>query len=172
MERVFGTLQKRLPPELRLAGIKTVAAANRYLKERFVPDYNARFAVPAAEPGSAFVPYAGRPLEDVLCVQEDRQVGRDNCVQWKGAGPADPAPAPPPSLRQSHRARARISRRPSRHLRRAALPGPLRPQRRADRCLTGRLTPLGAPEPVDVVDNAPALPTPPQANRQLTEADI
>jgi transposase len=83
MERVFGTLQKRLPQELRLAKITTVEAANRYLKEQFVPDYNDRFAVPAAEPGSAFVPYAGRPLEDVLCIQEDRQVGRDNCVLWK-----------------------------------------------------------------------------------------
>jgi hypothetical protein len=82
MERVFGTLQKRLPQELRLARIKTVAAANRYLRERFIPDYNARFAVPAAEPGSAFVPYVGRPLEDVLCVQEDRVVGADNCVSW------------------------------------------------------------------------------------------
>jgi transposase len=83
MERVFGTLQKRLPQELRLARIKTVAAANRYLRERFVPDYNARFAVPAAEPGSAFVPYVGRPLADVLCVQEDRVVGADNCVSYK-----------------------------------------------------------------------------------------
>ena len=83
MERIFGTLQKRLPQELRLAGIKTVAAANRFLKERFVPDYNARFAVPAAEPGSAFVPYVGRPIEDVLCVQEDRVVGADNCVSYK-----------------------------------------------------------------------------------------
>jgi transposase len=82
MERVFGTLQKRLPQELRLARIKTVAAANRYLRERFIPDYNARFAVPAAEPGSAFVPYVGRPLADVLCVQEDRVVGADNCVSW------------------------------------------------------------------------------------------
>ena len=84
MERVFGTLQSRLPPELRLAEIATVAAANRYLKERFVPDYNARFAVPPAEAGSAFIPYAGRPLDDILCVQESRQVGRDNCVIWKG----------------------------------------------------------------------------------------
>jgi transposase len=82
MERVFGTLQKRLPQELRLARIKTVAGANRFLKERFVPDYNARFAVPAAEPGSAFVPYLGRPIEDVLCVQEDRVVGADNCVSY------------------------------------------------------------------------------------------
>jgi len=83
MERVFGTLQKRLPQELRLARIKTLASANRYLKERFVPDYNARFAVPAAEPGTAFIPYVGRPIEDVLCIQEDRVVGADNCVSWK-----------------------------------------------------------------------------------------
>ena len=82
MERVFGTLQKRLPQELRLARIKTVAAANRYLKDHFVPDYNARFGVPAAEPGSAFVPYVGRPLADVLCVQEDRTVGADNCIAY------------------------------------------------------------------------------------------
>jgi len=82
MERAFGTLQKRLPQELRLARIKTVAGANRYLKDHFVPDYNARFAVPAAEPGSAFVPYVGRPLADVLCVQEDRVVGADNCVSY------------------------------------------------------------------------------------------
>lgn len=82
MERVFGTLQNRLPQELRLARIKTVVAANRYLKDRFVPDFNARFAVPAAELGSAFIPYVGRPLADVLCVQEDRVVGADNCVSY------------------------------------------------------------------------------------------
>ncbi len=84
MERVFGTLQGRLPQELRLAGATTVAAANRFLHQQFVPRYNARFAVPAAEEGTAFLPYAGRPLEDVLCVQEDCQVGRDNCVRWGG----------------------------------------------------------------------------------------
>jgi len=84
MERLFQTLQGRLPAELRLRGIKTVDAANRYLKETFIPEFNARFAVPAAEPGTAFVPYVGRPLEDVLCLQADRQVGRDNCVLWNG----------------------------------------------------------------------------------------
>jgi transposase len=81
MERVFGTLQGRLPQELRLAEVTTVEAANRFLREHFVPRHNARFAVPAAEEGTAFLAYAGRPLEDVLCVQEDRQVGRDNCVR-------------------------------------------------------------------------------------------
>jgi hypothetical protein len=103
MERVFGTLQKRLPQELRLARIKTVAAANQYLKERFVPDYNARFAVPAAEPGSAFVPYVGRPIEDVLCVQEDRTVGADNCVSWHKRSLQIP-----PQRHRNHYVRARV----------------------------------------------------------------
>ena len=84
MERAFGTLQNRLPPELRLAEIATLEAANCFLTEQFVPEYNARFAVPAGEQGSAFIPYAGRPLADILCIQETRQVGRDNCVAWNG----------------------------------------------------------------------------------------
>lgn len=82
MERVFGTLQQRLPPELRRAEIRTPEAANAYLREVFVPAYNARFGKPAEDDASAFVAYAGPPLHEVLCVQEDRQVGRDNCVSW------------------------------------------------------------------------------------------
>lgn len=91
MERAFGTLQQRLPPELRQAGVTTVAAANRFLRERFVPAHNARFGKPPAEEGTAFVPYAGASLREVLCVQEDRQVGRDNCVSWLGMSLQIPA---------------------------------------------------------------------------------
>ena len=91
MERVFGTLQQRLPPELRRAGVRTKEAANGYLRESFVPAFNARFGKPAAEPGSAFVAYAGVSLDDVLCVQLDRQVGRDNCVSWSGRSLQIPA---------------------------------------------------------------------------------
>jgi hypothetical protein len=83
MERVFGTLQNRLPQELRLAGIGAIDAANRFLAEVFVPAHNARFAVAAAEPGSAFVPFAG-DLAEILCVQEERIVGNDNCVRYQG----------------------------------------------------------------------------------------
>ena len=36
-ERAFGTLQDRLPKEMRLAGITTVEAANRFLKEVYIP---------------------------------------------------------------------------------------------------------------------------------------
>jgi hypothetical protein len=41
MERVFGTLQQRLPPLLRLHGITTMAAANRYLAQTYLPEHNA-----------------------------------------------------------------------------------------------------------------------------------
>ena len=82
-ERIFGTLQDRLPKELADAGITTVEAANRFLRERFIPSYNREFAVPAAEDGSACVPWIGRNLEDILCIQEDRTVGSDNCVTYK-----------------------------------------------------------------------------------------
>ena len=82
IERVFGTLQMRLAPELRWAEIATIAAANRYLAEDFVPDDDVRFAVPAAKAGTALIAYAGPPLDEVLCM--GAPVGRDNWVRWKG----------------------------------------------------------------------------------------
>lgn len=83
-ERVFRTLQDRLPKELALAEITTMAAANRYLAEQFLPAYNRRFAVPAVEAGTAFVPWVGASLADILCVQEDRVVANDNTVRYQG----------------------------------------------------------------------------------------
>lgn len=81
MERAFGTLQQRLPPLLRLAGIRTVDVANRYLAEHYIHEHNARFAVQATEDGSAFVPFVGN-LRDVLCIRQERVVGNDNCVRY------------------------------------------------------------------------------------------
>ena len=82
-ERIFATLQDRLPKELADAGIATVEGANRFLKRRFIPSYNREFAVEPAEPGSACVPWIGAHLEDILCIQEDRTVRPDNCVAYK-----------------------------------------------------------------------------------------
>ena len=82
-ERMFGTLQKRLPQELRLAGITTMEAANRFLREDYLPRHNARLAVAPDGQGSAFVPFAGA-IEDILCVQEERVVQNDNTVRYKG----------------------------------------------------------------------------------------
>jgi transposase len=82
-ERMFGTLQGRLPRELRLAAITTMDEANRFLRDVYLPEHNARFARPPEETSSAFVSFAGT-LEEVLCVQEDRVVGNDNTVRYKG----------------------------------------------------------------------------------------
>lgn len=82
-ERMFGTLQGRLPQELRAAGITTMAAANRYLREVFMPAHNAAFRVAPADAGSAFIPYVGRDLADILCVQDERVVAHDNTVAYK-----------------------------------------------------------------------------------------
>jgi transposase len=79
-ERVNRTLQDRLVNELRLAGITTVPAANRYLRERFLPAFNEEFGRPPADPTPAFVPLGRVDLEQILCVEEERVVGRDNVV--------------------------------------------------------------------------------------------
>ena len=79
-ERAFRTLQDRLPKELALAGITTVAAANAYLRTTYVAEHNDRFAVAAEQPGTAFVPVPGVDLREVLCHEEERQVGNDNTV--------------------------------------------------------------------------------------------
>lgn len=81
-ERMFGTLQKRLPQELRVAGITTMGAANRFLENVYLPRHNAAFARTPEDAGSAFVPFAGN-LADILCVQEERVVGNDNTVRYQ-----------------------------------------------------------------------------------------
>ena len=83
-ERAFGTHQGRLPQELALAGITCMAAANRYLQEIYLPAFNAEFAQPALEEGSAFVPWIGGSLDDILCEQFERTVSADNCVRFDG----------------------------------------------------------------------------------------
>jgi transposase len=82
-ERAFRTLQDRLPKELRLAGITGLEAANRWLAEVYLPEHNARFAVAAEQDGSAFVADAAQAWREILCIQEERQVGNDNTVKWK-----------------------------------------------------------------------------------------
>jgi hypothetical protein len=83
-ERAFGTHQGRLPQELALAGITGMAQANQYLAKAYLPAFNAEFAQPAMEQGSAFVPWIGGCLEDILCEQFDRTVSPDNCVRFEG----------------------------------------------------------------------------------------
>jgi transposase len=82
-ERLFGTLQGRVPKELVLAGITTVDAANAWLRDTYISAHNARFATKPEQDGSAFVAAAGLDLAETLCVQEERIVGNDNCVSYE-----------------------------------------------------------------------------------------
>ena len=82
-ERTFATLQDRLVKELRLAGITDLEAANAFIGEVYLPAHNARFAVPPAGEGSAFTPIPGVDLDEILCVEEECQVGHDNCVSYR-----------------------------------------------------------------------------------------
>ena len=79
-ERNFGTWQNRLPQELRLAGIGTLEEANRFLREHYIAEFNRRFAVKAAERGTAFRACARKDLEWVFSVQTERVVSKDNTV--------------------------------------------------------------------------------------------
>lgn len=79
-ERAHQTLQGRLVNELRVAGIATVAAANRYLREHFLPAFNAEFGRRPTDPASAFVSLGRVDLDQILCIEAERVVGRDNVV--------------------------------------------------------------------------------------------
>ena len=81
MERVWGTLQGRLPQVLRLEEIGTIEAANRFLAQTYIETHNARFAVAPQEEGTAFVPFVG-DLGAILCVKHHRTVGNDNCIRF------------------------------------------------------------------------------------------
>ena len=83
-ERMFGTLQGRLPKELSLFGINDVEAANRYIREVYLPLHNDQFAVPPQIVESAFVAVDPASLVDILCIEQDRVVARDNTVAYEG----------------------------------------------------------------------------------------
>jgi transposase len=83
-ERMFATLQDRLVRELADAGIETVEEANRFIAETYLPAHNRRFMAEASEPGTAFTPWTGGDLAEILCHREDRVVARDNTVAFEG----------------------------------------------------------------------------------------
>jgi transposase len=83
-ERVFRTHQGRLPQELAMHGITTMNEANEYLKNTYMKAYNAEFTVAAPVEGSAFVPWIGGALDDILCEQYERTVSKDNCIRFEG----------------------------------------------------------------------------------------
>jgi hypothetical protein len=85
VERCFGTLQNRLVKALRWAGIGTLAEANGYLEQNFLPEWNQRFTRPPAHAVDAHRPMgAEQELASVLARVETRTVGNDYTVPWSG----------------------------------------------------------------------------------------
>ena len=96
-------LQDRLVKELKLAGITTIEAAKRFIREFYPPDHNGRFARPPEAPESAFVPAALEQVQDILCRQEHRTVGNDNTVRYRGLSlQIPPSPIRPWTSRADH----------------------------------------------------------------------
>src|SRR5215813_807687 len=79
-ERSFGTWQGRLPQELRLAGITTLGAANAFLRDSYIAEFNTKFTAPAREKGTAFRKTARTDLDWIFTVQTERVVAKDNTV--------------------------------------------------------------------------------------------
>jgi len=82
-ERNFGTWQGRLPQELRLRQLGTLEAANRFLREDYITEFNRRFQVASKQRGNAFVPCRSRDLEQIFSLQFERSVNRDNTVSFQ-----------------------------------------------------------------------------------------
>jgi len=91
IERVFATHQDRLVKELALYRITDMEEANNYIQEHYLPSYNREFKQPPLEEGSAFVPWMGRDLDDILCEKYERTVRNDNCVNFNGISLQIPA---------------------------------------------------------------------------------
>ncbi len=160
-ERAFRTLQERLPKELRLAGITGIEAANRWLAAVYLPEHNARFAVPAEQEGSAFVADRTGSWRDPLRPGRTRRRQRQH-RQVETALPADPAVAAASALRPHQGPRPRIPGRSAGRVLGASPPRRLRPARHDHRCpCTGRLSRFGRQSGGGLVDNAYAFPTTP-----------
>jgi transposase len=83
VERANGTFQDRLVSELRLSGASNITEANLVLRD-FLPRFNQRFSVPAAQTGQAYrLVSLGMNIDSILCVKERRRVARDNTVQYR-----------------------------------------------------------------------------------------
>ena len=81
-ERLNRTFQDRLVNELRVAGITTLEAGNRYLRDTYLPQHNASFQRAPRDPATAFVPLGTADLDTILCHEETRVVARDNTVSF------------------------------------------------------------------------------------------
>jgi transposase len=84
IERLFQTFQDRLVKEMRLRHIGTLEQANAFL-ENYLPGYNQRFRVVAAQPADLHRPLAARQdLHSILCLKTQRRLNADRTLVHGG----------------------------------------------------------------------------------------
>ena len=83
-ERMFRTIQDRLPKELEMMNITTMKEANEYLINVYIPKHNKEFSVQPQDTETAFMNIKHINLDDILCLKEHRTVNNDNTVNYKG----------------------------------------------------------------------------------------
>jgi len=103
-ERMFRTHQDRLTRELAMHHITSMEEANRYIKKIYLPAHNREFKQKSPEEGSAFIPWVGAHLEDILCEHHERTVTPDNCVSFEAI-----TLQIPPNKYRCHYVRARVN---------------------------------------------------------------
>ncbi len=72
-----------MPQELRVRGITVIDKANEFLRQGYIGDFNARFSVPAAEKGSAFVKLRRKDLDWIFSAQHERTVKNNNTTEFE-----------------------------------------------------------------------------------------
>jgi len=83
VERNHGVDQDRLVKELRLAGISTIAGANRFLEKTYLPKMNRKFSRPAAQPEDAHVPLGKVNLKNIMCLEYERTVANNYVIRFE-----------------------------------------------------------------------------------------
>jgi transposase len=84
IERLWETLQSRLPVEFAIGGIRDMDAANEFLKT-YIFAFNSEFAVEPADCDNAFLPLEeGKNLDHILCIKEERTLDPGQVFSYKG----------------------------------------------------------------------------------------
>ena len=83
VERNHGVDRDRLVKELRLAGISTIAEANKFLEKTYLPKMNKKFSRPATQPQDAHVPPGNASLKDIMCLEYERTVANNYVIRFE-----------------------------------------------------------------------------------------
>jgi transposase len=84
VEKLFETLQDRLVAQMDLLGIKDIDAANAYLKDVFIDEFNKQFAVKAPEEHRWRRLHSSVDLDKICSFRYSAKVANDNAVRFCG----------------------------------------------------------------------------------------